>query len=443
MTLPRYPHYKEIGIDWIGQVPAHWSIERLKNVVRFSGGGTPARDNPEYWGGDIPWISPKDMKAEAIVSSEESITKAGLAGGASSLVPPGRLLMVVRSGILKHTIPVGMNRIPVALNQDMKALHPLGIRPDFLLRWVQGLNDQLLLIWAKQGATVESIEHDYLANTLIPCPPEDEQHTIAAYLDRETARIDALIAEQERLLALLAEKRQAVISHAVNKGLNPDAPMKDSGLAWLGEVPAHWDIVPLRYVSKIGNGSTPSRDNPAYWAEAGTPWLNSSVVNKSEVTSSDQFVTPAALRECHLPVVTPPAILVGITGQGRTRGMASPLRFEATISQHIAYVKPFASVLDVEYLQRFFECAYLRLREESDAAGSTKGAITCDQLSRLKVPVPPIHEQVEIAVQLRADLARVNSLSDAAISSRGLLLERRAALITAAVTGKIDVREAS
>ena len=123
--------------------------------------------------------------------------------------------------------------------------------------------------------------------------------------------------------------------------------------------------------------------------------------------------------------------------------MVSPLKFDATISQHIAYVKPVASVLDVEYLQLFFECAYLRLREESDAAGSTKGAITCDRLSRLKVPIPPIDEQVDIAVQLRANLSKVDSLSDAAISSRGILLERRAALITAAVTGKIDVREAS
>lgn len=443
MKLPRYPEYRDSGVEWIGEIPSHWSVERLKKVVRFSGGGTPSRDNPEYWNGDIPWISPKDMKSEAVVSSEESITTAGLAGSASSLVPPGRLLMVVRSGILKHTIPVGINRMDVALNQDMKALHPVGVRAGFLLRWVQGLNDRLLLVWAKQGATVESIEYDYLSNSLVACPPDEEQSAIATFLDRETGKIDALIAEQERLFVLLAEKRQAAISHAVAKGLNPNVPKKDSGVQWLGDVPAHWDIVPLRYVSKIGNGSTPNRDNPAYWAEAGTPWLNSSVVNQIEVTSSDQFVTPVALEECHLPVVTPPAILVGITGQGRTRGMVSPLKFDATISQHIAYVKPVASVLDVEYLQLFFECAYLRLREESDAAGSTKGAITCDRLSRLKVPIPPIDEQVDIAVQLRANLSKVDSLSDAAISSRGILLERRAALITAAVTGKIDVREAS
>jgi len=123
--------------------------------------------------------------------------------------------------------------------------------------------------------------------------------------------------------------------------------------------------------------------------------------------------------------------------------MVSPLKFEATISQHIAYVKPVSSVLDVEYLQRFFECAYLRLREESDAAGSTKGAITCDQLSRLKVPLPPIDEQRDIAARLHAELSRVDSISDAAIRSRVILLERRAALIAAAVTGKIDLRGAS
>src|SRR5690606_22457522 len=117
------------------------------------------------------------------------------------------------------------------------------------------------------GSKMPRASWEALSGMPVVVPSIAEQLAIATFLDRETAKIDALISDQERLLALLAEKRQAAISNAVTKGLNPDAPKKDSGVQWLGEMPAHWDTVPLRYVSKIGNGSTPSRNHPAYWAE--------------------------------------------------------------------------------------------------------------------------------------------------------------------------------
>jgi len=205
------------GIEWLGDVPAHWALLRLKEFTSFSGGGTPSRDDLTLWNGDIPWVSPKDMKSERIIGAEEKITQAGLDASASNLIGEGQLLMVVRSGILKHTIPVGINAAPVAMNQDMKALHfKTGTcLSAFFLRWTQGLNSILLHAWAKQGATVESIEHDNLANTLVPLPPVDEQTAIATFLDHETAKIDTLIAEADRITVLLKERRSALISAAV------------------------------------------------------------------------------------------------------------------------------------------------------------------------------------------------------------------------------------
>ncbi|HWX67951.1 MAG TPA: restriction endonuclease subunit S [Rhodanobacter sp.] len=228
MSMPRYAEYKDSGVKWLGKVPAHWEPLKVKAFTQFCGGGTPSRDNLAFWNGDIPWVSPKDMKFERIKGAEEYITDEGLSSSSSSLVDSGRLLVVVRSGILKHTIPVAINDVPVALNQDMKALRfkEQLATSEFFLRWVQGLNNALLLAWAKQGATVESIEHNYLAETLVPLPPLSEQSAIATFLDRETGKIDALIAEQEKLLTLLAEKRQAAISQAVTRGLKPNAPMK-------------------------------------------------------------------------------------------------------------------------------------------------------------------------------------------------------------------------
>jgi type I restriction enzyme S subunit len=442
MSFPRYPKYKESGVEWLGQVPEHWDIPKIKSIATFCGGGTPSRDNPSYWNGDIPWVSPKDMKSEQISTTEEAITEEGLNSSASSTLPEGCVLMVVRSGILKHTIPVGINHRPVALNQDMKALQfdPELCRPDFFFRWVQGLNDSLLLAWSKQGATVESIEHAYMANSLLPLPPLSEQSTIADFLDQETAKIDELIAEQERLIELLKEKRQAVISDSVTKGLNPDAPMKDSGIEWIGQVPEHWEVRPVKYLAKVGNGSTPSREVPEYWSESGFPWLNSSVVNLPEVTEAEGFVTERALQECHLPIVVPPAVLVGITGQGRTRGMASMLRIEATLNQHLAYVTPSSKQMDVKFLLRVFEMAYLKLRRDSEEAGATKGAITCEQIGNLRIPLPPITDQRSIVIFLDDETAKLDTLTTEAQRAITLLQERRSALISAAVTGQIDVR---
>src|SRR5690606_541330 len=162
----------------------------------------------------IPWVSPKDMKIERITGTEEYITEEALRTSAAELVSAGALLLVVRSGILRHTIPAAINEIPVTLNQDMKAVRPASdiCSSDFLLRWVQGLNALLLLQWSKQGATVESIEHDYLRETKLALPPLREQLAIVSFLEREVAEIGALIAEQRRLIDLLKEKRQAVIS---------------------------------------------------------------------------------------------------------------------------------------------------------------------------------------------------------------------------------------
>ena len=215
--LDRNAKMKDSGIEWIGQVPEHWEATKLKHVAAFSGGGTPSKENPDYWNGCIPWVSPKDMKHEVITDSIDHITTKGLENSATKLIDSGAVLLVARSGILRHTIPVGINNVPVSLNQDMKALSldETRVRPRFILRWVQGLNRSLLGIWAKEGATVESLEHEYVANTRLPLPDLKEQDAILATLDLETARIDALISKSEQSIILFKERRAAFITAAV------------------------------------------------------------------------------------------------------------------------------------------------------------------------------------------------------------------------------------
>ena len=280
-----------------------------------------------------------------------------------------------------------------------------------------------------------------IPSLVLPLPGLDRQQQVAEFLDRETSRIDGLIAEKERMLALLEEKRSALISRVVTRGLDPNVPLKASGREWLGEIPAHWDLQPIKYLAEVGNGSTPSVENEDYWGEEGFPWLNSSVVNQLVVSSPSRFVTNRALRECHLPVIHPPAVLVGITGQGKTRGMAAVLAIKATINQHLAYLKPRDERLHTDYLRAVLAHAYAFMRSDSDGAGSTKGAITCEQLANMKVPLPPSDEQQVIVSYIQKFRETAEPLHLSIRTSLSLLRERRSALIAAAFMGQIPTEE--
>ena len=207
---------KQSGVPWLGEVPSHWSVEKLKFFVGFAGGGTPSKDNPAYWEGNIPWVSPKDMKRPRISETEDYITEVGQMNSPCTLIPPLSVLTVVRSGILQHSIPVALNMVPLTLNQDMKALLPSErANSRFLAYEISGCQKELREAWVKQGATVESIEHQRMADSELALPPLQEQQAIADYLDDETAKIDALITHTQEEIALLKELRAATIADAV------------------------------------------------------------------------------------------------------------------------------------------------------------------------------------------------------------------------------------
>ncbi len=293
------------------------------------------------------------------------------------------------------------------------------------------------------AAGQKRVPEEFVRNYRVSVPPIGKQRAIADYLDRETARLDALVAAKERLLALLAEKRRAIVTRTVTRGLDPRASMRDSGVPWLGEIPAHWEIWKIGHVASVGNGSTPSRDNAAYWTDGTIPWLNSGVVNRPEVTGTDQFVTALAVRRCHLPLVKAGSVLIAITGQGKTRGRAVVSSIDSTINQHLAFIQPNHSRLRPWFLRWTLLAAYDFLRSISDDTGGTKGALTCEDVANLRVPVPPPGEQAAVLDHIATVTERVDSLRAATESTISIVKERRAALIAAAVTGRIDVGSAS
>jgi type I restriction enzyme S subunit len=442
MSFPRYPKYKDSGVEWLGEVPEGWVTEKVKYFTRFVGGGTPSRDNPEYWGIDIPWVSPKDMKTEYIIDAEEHITLAGLQHSSTTLIGPGKVMVVVRSGILKHTIPVAINCTEVALNQDMKALCFDDGRCTslFFMRWVQGLNDDLLLAWAKQGATVESIEHTYLAETIIPLPSVDEQQTIATFLDRETAKIDALVAEQENLIALLKEKRQAVISHAVTKGLDPTVPMKDSGVEWLGEVAVEWEVCNLNHalyaIGDVDHYMPESVDKGVPYVMTGDLTEFASDIDFErckQVSRNDYLKLSERIKSSKGDIIMARYATIGT-------GSYIDVDREFLVSYSCVTIKPKPSKALGLYLFHFFKSLAFIQGIQQQVNANTQDNIGIGGLKKIKIMLPNLTEQAEIIEYLAVETAKLDTLTAEAQRAIDLLKERRSALISAAVTGKIDVR---
>jgi type I restriction enzyme S subunit len=292
----------------------------------------------------------------------------------------------------------------------------------------------------KQTSGIQNLDQSQYFNERGAFPPLDEQMQIAAFLDRETAKIDALIAEQEKLLALLAEKRQATISHAVTRGLDPNVPMKDSGIAWLGEVPAHWEVKRVKDVSRLESGHTPSKQIAEYWVDCHIPWVS---LNDSKQLASNDYISDTAVQINEAGLANSSARLLPcgsvVFTRDATIGLAAITTREMAVSQHLIAWCPTGAVIAL-YLLRVFNAMKEHL--DSLTTGATLKTIGMPEVKRLAMPVPPLSEQAAITHFLEQQIIRFDQLISQAKSAIELLKERRSALIAAAVTGQIDVRNA-
>jgi len=435
--LKPYPSMKDSGVPWLGEVPGHWEVRRLKYLLR-------ERDvRSEYGTEQLLRVSQYTGVTERRRSdgSGESDSRAESLVGYKN-AEPGDLIvniMLAWNGSMGVSPFFGITSPAYCVYRFNQTVFPwyyhhLLRSPAYKARIKAvstGVVESRLRLYTDDLYRIEAL--------LLPLP---EQTAIVRFLDHYERKIRRYIRAKQKLIKLLEEQKQAIIHRAVTRGIDPNVRLKSSGVEWLGDVPDHWDIMQIRHFAKVGNGSTPSRGNSAYWSNGTYPWLNSSNVNIGTIIKSDQFVTETALLECHLPRVEPGSVLVAITGQGKTRGTAAVLTIEATINQHIAYVslrKMGKNVLP-EFLKNFLMAAYPELRRISDDSGSTKGALTCDDLKHFRVALPPIEEQKLINDWLNqatdSAVVAINKL----VREISLLLEYRTRLIADVVTGKLDVR---
>lgn len=333
--------------------------------------------------------------------------------------------------------------LPARVNQHVAIIRPLPtvLSAQFLQYvLVSPLMQEHLLALASAGATRNALTKSMLESLVLRIPPLPEQRAIAAFLDHEVAKIDELIAEQERLIELLAEKRQATISHAVTKGLDPNAKLKPSGVEWLGDVPEDWEVVPLKYLVRFDSGSTPSKERLDYW-DGAIPWASAKDLKSEYLSDTGLHISNNAVQDGVVKIY--PAGVVIVLVRGMTLAKTFPVcltRIPIAINQDLKVLTPIAKISG-EYLALALRGLSKESLSRVEEAGHGTKALRMSEWTSMHVPVPPEREQPKLVSQIELFLSRVDSLTTAAREAIALLQERRSSLISAAVTGKIDVRD--
>ncbi|MGE0681768.1 MAG: restriction endonuclease subunit S [Candidatus Binatia bacterium] len=291
------------------------------------------------------------------------------------------------------------------------------------------------------SGSMKNLTQEDMLNLPVPLPPLALQRIIADYLDWETSRLDSLVVAKERVLGLLAEKRRALITRAVTRGLDPNAPLRDSSIPWLGEIPAHWELIPLRFLVDIVGGATPDTGKAEFW-DGDIPWVSPKDMKRDEIEDAEDHVTRLALTSSALRLIEPGAVLIVVRGMILAHSFPTAVTTQTvTINQDMKALRCRAS-LQPRFLRGFFRGTETQVVSLADASAHGTRKLETEVLGRFEVCVPPLEEQRAIVAHIEKETAKLDALREATERTIGLLKERRAALIAAAVTGKIQVPSA-
>ena len=447
MSLPRYPAYKDSGVSWLGEVPEHWAVSplkysvdvRLSNIDKHTVEDEPPVLLCNYT--DVYKNERIDASIEFMVAtaSPEQIRRLSLEVDDVIITKDSEDPRDI--GIPAHVTEVLPNLV---CGYHLALLRPREeINGSYLYHLFKSRYVAVAFETEATGMTRYALGKYSIENLGIPLPNPEEQSAIAAFLDRETEKIDALVAEQEKLIQLLREKRQAVISHAVTKGLNPAAPMKHTGIEWLGEMPKHWEVVPLKQViSQIESGvSVNASDQAASETEFGV--LKTSCVYSGQFDANEnKTVIEAEIDRvaCPLKVGT---LIVSRMNTPDLVGAAGLVKFAPQniyLPDRLWQVS-FSNAAPV-FVHYWTQSVFYRAQIRVVCAGTSSSMqnLGQDQFRSFNFPNPPQSEQETIAAILDRETAKLDALTAEAQRGIALLKERRSALISAAVTGKIDVR---
>lgn len=437
MSFPRYPEYRASGVEWLGEIPAHWAAKRLSYLFQLiASGTTPSSEDLASFEGNVCWVTTSELRETLIEDTEKKVTEAALKKySALTVFPPGTLLIALYGATIGR---LGTLAVEACTNQACCAMAlPDGAVVRFIFYSLLAAKEHLLLI--ASGGGQPNINQEKIRSLRVGNPPLDEQSAIANFLDAETGKIDALVAEQEKLIALLKEKQQALVSHAVTKGLDLNVPMKDSGIQWLGEVPDHWEVRKLSSLStKITNGFVgPTRD---ILVDDGVRYLQSLHVKGNVIRFDTPYYVRQEWSDAHAKSILEVGdVLIVQTGDIGQVAVVTD-EFAGCNCHALIIVTPKRDIVTGEWLSWVFNADFGFHSLLSIQTGALHPHLNCGNVKDLYLPVPPMDEQARITSYIAEKSRGFDELTSETQRAIELLKERRSALVSAAVTGKIDVR---
>lgn len=284
------------------------------------------------------------------------------------------------------------------------------------------------------------LNQELIKNSFLLAPSHSEAKKVAKFLDHETAKIDNLIEKQQQLIELLKEKRQAVISHAVTKGLNPDVPMKDSGVEWLGKVPEDWQLKQIRHLCTSNGGGTPSKSNPNFWV-GNIPWVSPKDMKVQYISDAEDHVSEDAVKQSSTKKIPIGSVLIVVRGMILAHSVPVAINTKVvTINQDMKALVPNENI-SCDYLHLVLSGLKRILLELTDNSAHGTKCLRTDLFEKLWIPLPSLTQQKTIISEINEKVIKIDDLIHLQEEAKALLQERRTALISAAVTGKIDVRD--
>lgn len=436
-----YPEYKESGVEWLEDIPRHWEVQSLKTVASFisRGSGPDYVEKSDiavinqaciYWDG-VRLENVKFQRQQDVSDWKSFLRQGDLLINSTGAGTLGRAVVFDLQGVFIADSHITIVRVKPE-KYDVQYLSYLIGTPAY-----QGFIYSTLT----SGSTNQiELSREGLRGLQFIKPSLAEQRAIASFLDRETEKIDSLIARRRRLIELLEEKKTALISRAVTKGLDPDVPMKDSEIEWLGQIPAHWEAVRLKHVAKLESGHTPSRSVPEYWENGDISWVSLNDVGhlhkQNYITDTKNLINELGLTNSAAKLLPPETVILS---RDATIGRCALLGKEMATAQHFVNWICTEDLLP-EYLLFTFRVP-MQQEFESLTMGATIKTIGMPDVNSFKIPLPSISEQRQIVEHVKETRSRIEELAEKLQWHVEKLREYRTALISAAVTGKIDVSE--
>jgi len=451
MSLQRYARYKDSGVEWLGNIPEGWNVRRLKHVASLKGRlGWQGLRSDEYTEQGPYLVTSEHFKNDRVEWERCYHVSQDRYDLAPEIQLRDRDLLLMKDGAAMGKLAfIDKLPRPACLNSHLLLIRPLGQSFDnrFLYYILGSPAFKVYMSQERTGTTFFGISQESIGNFAFPVPSINEQRLILEFLEHETEKIDTLIEEQQRLIELLKEKRQAVIAHAVTKGLNPDAPMKDSGINSLGAIPAHWKLKRVKHViQSIEQGWSPQCENrqadEAEWAILKVGCVNGGIFDPSENKAlPSDLVADSSLSIQAGDVLISRANTRELVGSTASVSHSFPRHL---LCDKLYRIRVGHRICSPDYLAKYFSSPHARSEIELAASGASSSMVNIGQstILDLVLPLPPLKEQEQILGNIQAACIAIDTLQLKARQAISLLQERRTALISAAVTGKIDVRQA-